>query len=206
MNTRSAAPSGRITVVDYADGLVRVNLTRRQGAREQMVFSVFDRDAPGIPTERPKALIELIQVGDRDSVARIDKEKTKDMIKKIDPRTGRQLSTIRVGDLIYSPAFNPNEPKRFALLGKIDIDRDGVDDRARLKRMIEAAGGVFAYDLPPTGKESGSPRRGHHRLRLRRAAADPQPERPERGPPSRTPGSREERRRPPEDARGGACR
>jgi len=149
-------PSGRVTVVNYADGLVRVNLNRRQGAREQMVFSIFDRDAPGIPTERPKAMIELIQVGDRDSIARIDKEKTKEMIGKIDPRTGRQPSTIRVGDLIYSPAFNPGEPKRFALLGKIDIDRDGVDDRDRLRRMIQMAGGVIAYDLPPTGRATGS--------------------------------------------------
>ena len=30
---------------------------------------------------------------------------------------------------------------RIALVGKIDINRDGRDDRADLKRMIEGAGG-----------------------------------------------------------------
>ena len=46
---------------------------------------------------------------------------------------------------------------RFALIGKIDVNRDGRDDRDDLKRMIEAAGGIVDYDLPPpeAGKETG---------------------------------------------------
>ena len=51
---------------------------------------------------------------------------------------------------------------RFALVGKIDVNRDGKDDRGELKRMIEEAGGVIDFDLPPpdAGKEIGmlSPR------------------------------------------------
>ena len=38
---------------------------------------------------------------------------------------------------------------RFALIGKIDVNRDGKDDRQDLKRMIEDAGGIVDYDLPP---------------------------------------------------------
>ena len=47
---------------------------------------------------------------------------------------------------------------RFALVGKIDVNRDGKDDRDELKRMIEEAGGVIDFDLPPTdlGKEIGT--------------------------------------------------
>ena len=37
---------------------------------------------------------------------------------------------------------------RFALIGEIDADRDGTDDRAAFKRIIEAAGGSVDYDLP----------------------------------------------------------
>ncbi len=46
---------------------------------------------------------------------------------------------------------------RFALIGKIDVNRDGKDDRQDLKRMIEEAGGIVDFDLPPPdhGKESG---------------------------------------------------
>jgi hypothetical protein len=152
-------PSGRITYYDPIRNEVRVNLTRQMGAREQMVFSVFDRTSPGLPTDTPKAVIELIQVGNQDSVARIDRVKTLRLMKSPNYRTGRAQNTIRVGDLIYSPAFSPSDKMRFALIGKIDVNRDGFDDRDDLRRMIEAGGGEVAYDLPPAGlgrKESGS--------------------------------------------------
>ncbi len=119
------------------------------GARPQMVLSVFDARSPGIPTEKPKGTIEITKVGDRISVARI--------IKTINP-----IEPIRDGDIVYSAAWSPNNPTRFALVGKIDINRDGRDDREELKRMIQEGGGVVDFDLPPpwVGKESGklSPR------------------------------------------------
>lgn len=137
-------PDGRITYADYGRGEVYTNITYGMGARPQMVMSIFDAGAPGIPTEKPKGKIELTYVGDRYSIGRIVKTVT-----MVDP--------IRVNDIVYSPAWSPNEPMRFALLGKIDINRDGKDDRADLIRMIEAAGGIVDYDLPPpdAGKERG---------------------------------------------------
>jgi hypothetical protein len=47
--------------------------------------------------------------------------------------------------------------QRFALVGPIDIDRDGRDDRGRLKWMILRNGGTVDFDLPPPwgGKETG---------------------------------------------------
>ncbi len=52
---------------------------------------------------------------------------------------------------------SPITPERFALLGKLDINRDGKDDRDELKRMIQEAGGVVDFDLPPpdVGHETG---------------------------------------------------
>jgi hypothetical protein len=79
-------------------------------------------------------------------------------------RSGQYLQTsadiedpIRQGDYIYSAVWSPNTPERYALIGKIDINRDGRDDREDLKRLITAAGGVIEYDLPPpgAGRESG---------------------------------------------------
>lgn len=136
-------PDGYLTYVDYARGEVRTSITYSMGARPQMVMTIFDAASPGIPTEKPKGTIELIWVGERYSLARIKETKS-----KIDP--------LRTGDIVYSPAWSPNEPMRFALIGKMDVNRDGKDDRADLIRMIEAAGGVVDYDLPPPpGKERG---------------------------------------------------
>jgi len=137
-------PDGKITWVDYGDGMVRTNLTRNMGARPQMKFTVFDSGSPGIPTEKPKGVIQLTNVTDQYSVGRIVETKN-----SIDP--------IRESDIVYSPAWSPNEPMRFALIGLMDINRDGKDDRSDLIRMIEAAGGIVDYDLPPpdVGKERG---------------------------------------------------
>ncbi len=139
------SPDGHVTFVDYERGEVLVDITRRQGARPQMVMTIFDALSPGIPTEKPKGNIMLTRVGDKFSTAKITQTKN-----PIDP--------IRVGDIVYSPAWSPNMPTRFALMGKMDMNRDGRDDRAELKRMIEEAGGVVDYDLPPSdiGRETGT--------------------------------------------------
>jgi len=138
-------PDGYVTYVDYERREVLINITRRQGARPQMKMSIFDARSPGIPTEKPKGTIEVTQVGEQFSTARIIDTKN-----PIDP--------IRVGDIVYSAAWSPNIPMRFALVGKIDVNRDGRDDREELKRMIQEAGGVVDYDLPPTevGKQTGT--------------------------------------------------
>ena len=114
------------------------------GFRPQLTMTVFDSQSPGTPTDKPKGTIELVQVGDRDSVARIVK-------------TNNPIDPIRVGDIVYSPVIDPYQAMRIALVGKIDINRDGRDDRGDLKRMIEGAGGQVVFDLPPpdVGRKSG---------------------------------------------------
>jgi hypothetical protein len=140
-------PDGKVIYVDYLTHEVLVSLTRQMGARPQMKMTIFDAQSPGIPTEHPKGSIELTQVGDKFSTARIIKS-------EFDRRT----DPIRVGDIVYSAAWSPNMPVRFALIGKMDVNRDSKDDREELKRMIQEAGGVVDYDLPPPdlGKESGT--------------------------------------------------
>ena len=63
----------------------------------------------------------------------------------------------RIGDA-REPFWPPHAATRFALLGKIDINRDKKDDRDELKRMIKQAGGLVEFDLPPpeVGKETGT--------------------------------------------------
>ena len=137
-------PDGYVTYVDHRRGEVRTNLTRSMGFRPQLAMTVFDSQSPGTPTDKPKGKVELIQVGDRDSVARIVK-------------TNNPSDPIRVGDIVYSPVVDPYQAMRIALVGKIDINRDGQDDRGDLRRMIEAAGGQVVFDLPPpdVGRKSG---------------------------------------------------
>ena len=127
---------GRVTYVDYGSNQVRVNVNKSQGVRPLLRFSIFDKAAAGLISDKPKATIELIQIGDSDSLARI--------IKTFDP-----ANPIHYNDKIFSVGWSYDHPQRFDLVGKIDINRDGKDDRADLIRMIEASGGIIEYDLPP---------------------------------------------------------
>jgi hypothetical protein len=50
----------------------------------------------------------------------------------------------------------PFARQRFALIGPLDLDGDGRDDRATLTRMIRRAGGSIDFDLPPSGPPLGA--------------------------------------------------
>jgi hypothetical protein len=149
-------PNGHVTAVDSERAVVRVDITRRWGARPKMKMAVFDSESPRVSIDnidKPKGMIELVEAGEQFSTARIIK-------------TNRSTVPIRVGDAVYSPAWFPNSPPysaaQFALVGEIDFNHDGKDDRDELKRLIAEAGGRVAFDLPPpdVGRESGiiSPR------------------------------------------------
>ena len=127
--------SGRIRFVDNTRHEVRTTLTRRRGGPSATDFQRLRGDSPGVPTDKPKGTIELIQVGDQ-LQHRPDRED--EQADRSDP----------YGDIVYSPAWSPNEPMRFALIGKIDVNRDGRDDREDLKRMIRASGGDVTTTCP----------------------------------------------------------
>ena len=112
-------PDGYVTYVDYERREVIVNVTKRQGARPQQKMTIFDAASPGIPTEKPKATIMLTKIGDQSSNAQI--------LSTVSP-----TDPIRVGDIVYSPSWSPNMPMRFALIGKMDVNRDDKDDREEL--------------------------------------------------------------------------
>lgn len=127
-------PDGKITFVDYSTKTVRMDVTRDMGVRPTMRFTIFDRKAVGIPTDKPKGQVEVTEVGTQYSIGRIIE--TKDLAKP-----------IVNGDILYSAGWNASEPQQFALIGLLDIDRDGKDDRNDLRQMIASSGGTVAYDL-----------------------------------------------------------
>jgi hypothetical protein len=137
---------GHVTYVDYKRNEVRLNLTKADGIHPQMRFAIFDRGAQGLPTDRPKAMVKIIQVGEKDSLASIETPGNEF------EKSYQTSHPIYAGDQAYSSVWNPNEPKRIALVGPIDINRAGIDDRRDLKRLIEQAGGTVVYDLPPPRK------------------------------------------------------
>lgn len=133
---------GKITEAASGSGgdLVWINLGRSSGLRPGVKFGVVGSDVSRVANEKPKALIEVIAVEEHLSRCKVLSTR----------------SIILNGDLIYSPAWQPGRSVEFALVGKMDMNGDGNDDRVTLKALIEQNGGKVTVDLPPGGKLSGN--------------------------------------------------
>ncbi|MCY2985847.1 MAG: hypothetical protein NTY15_19650 [Planctomycetota bacterium] len=126
---------GEITQVTNGGDLVWINLGKLNGLRPGVRFGVIDSNTSRVADAKPKARIEVIQSDDRLSRCRV--------------LSDRAPTTILTGDKIYSPTWNPNQKTEIALVGKMDMNGDGTDDRETIKALIEQNGGVVTLDLPP---------------------------------------------------------
>lgn len=133
---------GRITEVVDGGQTVYINLGKAHLLRPGIMFGVIDGDTTRVSEAKPKAKIEVVEVvGDRTARCRV--------------LSDRAPATILVHDAIYSPAWQPGREVEFALVGKMDIDGDGKDDRDVLKNLIRMAGGTVGADMTPDGKLTG---------------------------------------------------
>ena len=132
---------GKIVEVQNA---VYINLGRGDGLRPGVRFGVVNSDESRVADAHPKARIEVVEViwGS-------------EHLSRYKVLSDRDPTTILRGDSIYSPTWQPGRKVEFALIGKMDIDGDDIDDRETIKAMIAQNGGLVTMDLPPIGKGSG---------------------------------------------------
>ncbi len=127
-----------INVASGADGdLVYISLGKSHNLKPGVIFGVIGSDVSRVADAKPKASIEVIRVIEQNL-----------SICKVVPG---KASIILSGDSIYSPAWQPNKVVEFALVGKMDLNGDGKDDRNTVKALIEQSGGKVTADLTPEG-------------------------------------------------------
>jgi hypothetical protein len=136
-------PDGRITWVNQKQQLVWINLGRADGLGRQTSFAVFDAQETGVTTAEPKGRVEVVRIlEDHLAEARILEDT---------PR-----NPILPNDVIHTPAWSPGQAIRFALVGEMDIDGDGVSDRETIRNIITLNGGVIDAELKDNGTRVGS--------------------------------------------------
>ena len=133
---------GKITYVNQSSKFVYLNLGRADSLERQATFSVYDVDENNLARAEPKGSIEVTRLlGDHLAEARILDDTFSD--------------PIISGDLIYSPLWQAGRPVRFGLVGKLDVDNDGADDRELIKNLISLNGGIVDAEVTPEGKRTG---------------------------------------------------
>lgn len=117
-----------ILSVETTSKTVFLNIGIRDKVYNGLTFSVFDKSAPIPPDGRGKAKIEIYDVKDTVSVARITESSIK--------------NPIIPGDIIVNMVWDSTARNKFVVAGNFDGDDRGTyGGKAKIKQLIEAWGG-----------------------------------------------------------------
>ncbi|HEV3303102.1 MAG TPA: hypothetical protein VG055_25845 [Planctomycetaceae bacterium] len=132
-------PSGKVEWVDLDTRRVWINRGLRDNLRKGTTFSVYKQVNEGVARglRDIKGAIEVTAVMPDMAEARITRDRISDPIVK--------------GDEIYTPLWAPGRKEKFAFVGLIDLDNDGVNDRDVLHDLVAASGGEIIDEVDDKG-------------------------------------------------------
>jgi hypothetical protein len=127
---------GRIILVDEQTKIVHLNIGTDDGVYQGLYFSVYDKSAP-IPRDGGgKAEIEIFNVGNNVSSARIV--------------TSTKKNPIAVNDNVANLIWDSQEQNIFVIAGSFDINGDGVTDYDAVEKItghINQWGGIVSSSI-----------------------------------------------------------
>jgi hypothetical protein len=137
----SALVDAEIVGTNSGDGTAFLSIGRRENVVLGMTFTVYPSAAsirPNDNGEYPpgKATLEIINVGETTSTARITSEVRGNPVVK--------------GDVVANAVFDPSKKYKFVIFGNFDADRDGLAttiERQNIEAMIRAWGGELTEDM-----------------------------------------------------------
>jgi hypothetical protein len=126
-------PDGKVILVDDQAKTVQINLGSNDRIYRGLTFAVYERGQP-IPRDgKGKAEIEVYNVGDSFSGARIIRSDKK--------------NPVVVDDIIANLIWSPTKANTFVVAGDFDLSGDGVPDDeavAKIRGLVEKWGGKVA--------------------------------------------------------------
>jgi len=126
-------PDGKIILIDDQAKVVHLNIGSKQHVYRGLTFTVYDRSG-SIPKDgKGKAEIEIYDVAETYSAARITRSETK--------------KPILLGDIVANLIWNSDKTNVFVIAGDFDLDNDGNIDRnatGRITALVEKWGGRVA--------------------------------------------------------------
>lgn len=138
-------PKGKIVSMDRGGTRPFINLGSADGVRLPLTFSVFGLAADGRAAKEPKGRIEVTNILE----AHLSQAQVTDLV-------DGNRDPILPGDLLFNPAWLPNQKTRVAVAGVMDLDGDGRDDLEDFLRSLKKQGyEVDVYLDPKEGKLVG---------------------------------------------------
>ncbi|HET6882264.1 MAG TPA: hypothetical protein VFI31_19015 [Pirellulales bacterium] len=135
-------PDGKIVWVDQQSRSAYINVGQSDGLKRQTMFSVLAGDEDVGDDQKTKGRIEVTEIlGPHFAEARILED--------------RMTDPLVQGDKIYTPLWQPGRTDGFGIIGFIDMDGDGSDDRDMLRDLIRLNGGRIDAEDTKDGKQIG---------------------------------------------------
>lgn len=126
-------PDAQIVRIDSRNGIVYLDAGVKDHVYRGLTFAIYDRNKPIPEDGEGKAEIEVFQVAEQVSAARIVKSDTKNPVVK--------------DDVVANLIWDRNMPNRFVVAGDFDYNNDGridADGAQRIIELIERWGGTVA--------------------------------------------------------------
>ena len=123
-------PDAQIVRIDSQNGIIYLDAGVKDHVYRGLTFAIYDRNKPIPEDGEGKAEIEVFQVTEQVSAARIVKSDTKNPIVK--------------DDIVANLIWDRNMPNRFVVAGEFDFNNDGridADGAQRIGELIERWGG-----------------------------------------------------------------
>ncbi|MHC4265340.1 MAG: hypothetical protein ACYSUK_05325, partial [Planctomycetota bacterium] len=147
-------PDGEILLIDDQSKIVHINIGTKDKVYQGLTFSVYDKHAPIPKDGKGKAQIEIYNVGDTISAARIIEDNIK--------------NPVILNDVIINLIWDKDKTNIFAVAGDFDLNGDTFADEdgpEKIKAIIGKWGGVVVdnvsieTDYIVLGQEPVVPRR-----------------------------------------------
>jgi hypothetical protein len=136
-------PAGYVINVAQGGRTVWVNVGSEDGLREGVPFTVLESSTLNVSEAKPKAEMIVEEVTEAHMArARVISENYR--------------NPVLPGDIVYSPAWRKGRKLSFALVGKMDLNGDGYDDREMVREIIRKAGGEVDAEILPDGRRVGN--------------------------------------------------
>lgn len=134
---------GKIVWVDQRSRSAYINVGQSDGLRRQTMFSVVAGDENVGRDQKTKGRLEVTEIlGPHFAEARIIED--------------RMTDPLVEGDKIYTPLWQPGRTEGFGIIGFIDLDKDGSDDRQMVRDLIRMSGGHVDAEDTKEGKQVGT--------------------------------------------------
>ena len=145
--TSFEVPDGQIRWIDPIGKKVWISLGDAEGVKPRTTFSVYKKTHSGVGRGTVKGV-----VGGEDIKGSIEVTRVMEAhLSEARILTEDIYHPMAKGDPIYSPLWSAGHDEAFSVIGIVDLDGDGKDDRDLFKEVVTTAGATIDNDVDAKG-------------------------------------------------------